>query len=318
MVIRTPTVLILGAGASAHYGYPTGEALVRQCHQFARSLNEFLQALLARGRQTSILTTFLKACSDIGIEDGRPGKQLKDLTDLLERFSNRLEGANPTVIDYFLSKNPELADIGRFIIACCIVRKEVENDLHSFVSSIVQDRLGELAATIGQCEPSEHQRQDWIRFLLEAMTSDANNANDLLLNELTIITFNYDISLEKRLRIGLESLESIWDEKVANTLLSTEMILHIYGSIGGDFDPKQSRSGIWPGSGMSKLIKSPKFLDEVDPILAFLAEGIDISKSLVTIAPKHDRVAEIASRARRKILEAKKIYILGYGFDFSE
>jgi len=42
-MFRNPTVFILGAGASWHYGYPTGEALVEKVIQKASIILEYLE-----------------------------------------------------------------------------------------------------------------------------------------------------------------------------------------------------------------------------------------------------------------------------------
>ena len=43
-MFRKPTVFILGAGASCHYGYPTGEALVAQVLQRAVRLRQMCKS----------------------------------------------------------------------------------------------------------------------------------------------------------------------------------------------------------------------------------------------------------------------------------
>jgi hypothetical protein len=44
-----PTVFILGAGASWHYGYPTGEELVKMVIKTAGRLGDFCQACMRDG-----------------------------------------------------------------------------------------------------------------------------------------------------------------------------------------------------------------------------------------------------------------------------
>jgi len=48
-MILTPTVFVLGAGASWHYGYPTGEKLVDRVIEMAERLRAFCHLALQAG-----------------------------------------------------------------------------------------------------------------------------------------------------------------------------------------------------------------------------------------------------------------------------
>lgn len=97
-MIRKPTVLVLGAGASQPYGYPLGAGLVD------RIIN---------------LT-----------QPGQPGDPAGGLRPTLwkhpafrsvvDDFSLRLNGSETSSIDDFLESNPDYQDIGKFCIAAAL------------------------------------------------------------------------------------------------------------------------------------------------------------------------------------------------------
>ncbi|MBI2795956.1 MAG: hypothetical protein HYX65_04535 [Gemmatimonadetes bacterium] len=87
-MIRTPTVLILGAGASAPYGYPLGDVLVQRIVEIS----------------------------------GRGGLLYQDLgwSEDLERFQTRLHGSEVASIDDFLASNPKFAELGKIGIVAAL------------------------------------------------------------------------------------------------------------------------------------------------------------------------------------------------------
>ncbi|SRR6266567_7368983 len=89
-VIRKPTVLILGAGASAPYGYPLGGALV-----------ERILTLTDPGGAGGPLHRVLI------------GAFVAPLAD----FNRRLRGSETSSIDDFLESNPDYAELGKLCIA---------------------------------------------------------------------------------------------------------------------------------------------------------------------------------------------------------
>jgi hypothetical protein len=99
-LIRTPTVFIVGAGASYEYGFPLGEKLVKQIVFHTRAAE----------------TPFSKAMVASGI----------DSTDVLQ-FSSSLKGADLSSIDAFLENNrAEFVRVGKAAIALVILLAELE------------------------------------------------------------------------------------------------------------------------------------------------------------------------------------------------
>jgi hypothetical protein len=100
-VIRQRTVLILGAGASASYGFPLGPGLVDEiCHKL---LNDSLQ------REIVWLRAYRYSQNDI------------------KTFAENLRASRRYSIDTFLQHRPEFLEIGKAAIACMLLPKEKVN-----------------------------------------------------------------------------------------------------------------------------------------------------------------------------------------------
>jgi len=111
------TVFILGAGASRHYGYPTGEELIQ----------------LVKEKAKEIINICLHENNNYFIQ--YPPKYLtkldNDIHPAMEKFRlectrliQTLESVNPLVIDYFLHQHPSLQNIGKFIIGYVLLEAE--------------------------------------------------------------------------------------------------------------------------------------------------------------------------------------------------
>lgn len=96
-MIETPTTLILGAGASAPYGYPVGNELKR------RIINS-----------TEIGRNIIEIYSNYTKKE-------------LSKFANELRGSRQPSIDSFLSNNEEYSDIGKLAIVDVIAQCEYED-----------------------------------------------------------------------------------------------------------------------------------------------------------------------------------------------
>ena len=95
-MISTPTLLVLGAGASMPYGYPSGDQLYTEIMEMSRSSGG-VQDLTSAGFKPQFIEKF---CTDL-----RHNQQYS--------------------IDRFLNQRREYSDIGKFSIALRLVRCEV-------------------------------------------------------------------------------------------------------------------------------------------------------------------------------------------------
>lgn len=185
-MIGTPTVLVLGAGASIEYGFPSGPALRR----------EIVAALKTPTDDPDSLFGLL--C------------QLRFRPDELREFAEKLEDSGLPSADIFLERRPEWAQLGKAAIGATLVRYEDEDKL--------RDRSGETR---------------WYEHLWDRLVADADG-RVFAQNELSIVTFNYDRSLEAFLHramtttYGMQGAD-LWAKR-------TVPIVHVHGSL-GVYDP---------------------------------------------------------------------------------
>ena len=163
------TVLVLGAGASAHLGFPLGPQLCSAIINYTSnpSTSSF-KDLLAMGFPHQVI------CS----------------------FHEQIKKSFPNSIDEFLSDRPNFVDVGRAAIAQILIGCENEDQLHN-------------------------RGDNWYGLLRNRFKTDivANRYPPM------IVTFNYDLSLDKFL-----------NDFVASTFLGKSgenvKIFHVHGRLG--------------------------------------------------------------------------------------
>lgn len=102
-MIATPTVLVLGAGASCPYGFPTAKQL----------RNDVCKAFSSQDTPASRL---------LG-DSAAPAKQFLEFRDAFWR------SGTPSV-DAFLEGRPDFLHVGKLAIAYCLIRYENEKKLY--------------------------------------------------------------------------------------------------------------------------------------------------------------------------------------------
>ena len=302
-----PTVFILVAGASCHYGYPTGEDLVGMIIEKTKCLtnclkNEkrtFMKEALHNGKihQCDIFKFFQEKFKDQSIDD---------ILKHLNNFIDRLEQIDPPVIDHFLGWNEDLRDIGKLMIAWVILDCE----------RVFNEKKGNInRQKIIDASPNTHERKtidiwkfkdNWYRFVLYKILSNCKKSSDILENNVSFITFNYDVSLERSLHKGLKAIKFLKKQDNDIDSFLQDRFVHIYGKIRED---SFTDFELIKGHTSSKEIKNYKNILD----MAYKA-----SKGINTIDPD-DKSNDIPARdkARKLIKNAECVYILGYGFDES-
>jgi len=209
------TAFILGAGASWHYGYPVGESLVHEVTSRALKLAEFLQ----QRKRIANVPQLIEARIPNPLPAGHTPWGYWEVTERECRELNaRLRNVHPLVIDYFLAQNPDLQTVGRFLIAWIILECDSQWQQTKKNQNLVN----------GPYPP----RDKWCRFLLHKLTSDCRTGADLLKNNVTFVTFNYDVSLERELYEGLSSIEMFARATdVPKRFFSDDRFLHVYGKV---------------------------------------------------------------------------------------
>jgi hypothetical protein len=241
-MIRKPTTLILGAGASKDYGFPLGKELVDQIIQ-----------KLENPESNGIY----KILADLGHSDSVE----------LGEFVTNLKGSNLDSIDEFLSKQPKYSELAKKCIAIVLIPYEKEEYL---------------------------RRNGWYRFLVNRLFEGITK-NQFHHNQLSIITFNYDRSLECYLKNSFRYTFGVNDSEVERCLAFID-IVHVYGQLG-------RLSGV----GNDSRVYSPSLVPE----LVRRAAG-----QIVTVQEllgNKNKINDIAG-----ILKKKENWVYFFGFGFSD
>jgi hypothetical protein len=112
------TVFILGAGASWHYGYPTGEELVKKVIKISQEVAGFFAD--SATRRNAYVPKFVAQKSASHSDQDLPAAWSAAQREC-DALSKRLQHVNPPLIDYFLGQNRDLRDVGKLMIAWVIL-----------------------------------------------------------------------------------------------------------------------------------------------------------------------------------------------------
>lgn len=295
------TVFILGAGASWHYGYPLGETLVDEVAERSLRLAEFFRDRKTISHVPEVMTARIPKPLPAGHV---PQSYWEAAERECVELNKRLRTVHPLVIDYFLAHSPGLQSIGRFIIAWVILECDAQWQLN---------RANRNRSNVEW----PHRRDNWCRFLLYKLTSGCRTAADLLKNDVTFVTFNYDVSLERELYEGLSSIEMFGQAPgVLKQFFTENRFLHMYGKV-RDCPPAEFPVKANDFVNLSSRLSSPD-LDQV----ILLKEHLDLvyaaAQLIRTIDPdEKDSNDKVLQPAKQVISDAACLYLLGYGFDGS-
>jgi hypothetical protein len=178
-MIHKPTVLILGAGASVPYGFPSGRSLLVEISSALRSPDSTL---------AQILLPYL----NVKFEP-------------LKSFGTALAFSMQPSVDAFLENRPEFLKVGKAAIAAALIPYEKEKDLYY-----------------------SDAKSRWYQYLFNRLGA---NKGEFSKNRLSIVTFNYDRSLEQFLIIALQHSYGLATE-AAFDMLEQIPIIHVYGQLG--------------------------------------------------------------------------------------
>ena len=180
-MITKPTVLILGAGASTPFGFPSGEELV----------SRILEYLEGGHPARDVLSHAIRALE--------PSRTIDEFHEALF-YSGRMS------IDAFLEHNSQFLEVGKMAIASVLVPLENERTLFSASSN-------------------------WYKLLFKYLNT---RFDEFAENKLSILTYNYDRSLEQFLLTALRyAYQGMKDEYVhCWDQLSRIPIVHLHGSLG--------------------------------------------------------------------------------------
>lgn len=185
-MIRTPTVLVLGAGASEEYGLPLGGELLRK----------ILADIKNASQDAHSVYRLLRECS-------YPDKEVRD-------FAEQLEAGGLPSVDIFLERRQDLVPIGKAAIAAALLGRENPTQLFDRVRADLKIKTR------------------WYEHLWEKLVVDADG-KQFDSNDLSIVTFNYDRSLEAFL---YDAMKAVYPNDVDRLWPEAVPIVHVHGSLG--------------------------------------------------------------------------------------
>jgi hypothetical protein len=311
-MFRKSTVFVLGAGASWHYGYPTGEDLVERVYEMAGRLEQQCQLRAVATLVLMPIPKYIRAHSD---NEGIAGVQAgwRKAGDDCRQLRARLRAVKPLLIDSFLAWNKSLQEIGKLVIALVILECEAtwlrdkcnQNRKLSLINSPTFRDVD-----IEGIKFTKY-RDDWVRFIVHKLVYGCKTSEDIFHNYVSFVTFNYDTSLEYNLYEALNAIQMI-EKKHIELFLGGDRIVHVYGSVHSCIPDVNEAVDIRT---VAKLGEVPQDQEEIANQASLLDYCYESSKYIRTVDPTEKDDTSKVSAAKHFIEDAEIVYILGYGFD---
>lgn len=281
------TVLVLGAGATAPFGYPLGSSLISNISdQISREVASIYGRDDFQGRE--LTRNLLSAAkSPVGfdrfpIHGAAARRHLHenqrefdvapmnaDLTRIKE-LQKLISNQTSETIDDFIVENPSYSDLTKIAIAADFIKR----------SYTLQD--GALRAQPFEARYWKDER-NWIHLLINIVRHGIRSGIVTTDNKIEIVTFNYDTVLERVLAKQFSNTESQYTDY--SDYIS---ILHVHGKCG-------EISDIFP-----------------DPALTCSSWSKNIN--VVNEGDVPDIVQASRTTAKQKIRAASEIYFCGFSF----
>ncbi|MBI1808153.1 MAG: hypothetical protein HYR76_14030 [Ignavibacteria bacterium] len=191
-------------------------------------------------------------------------------------FRDALKQSGVNSVDAFLEHRRGFLEIGKTAIAESLIPFEDESKLFNL-------------------------NTDWYGYLLDRLNSPIDRFHE---NQLTILTFNYDRSLEWYLYKAFQARYRLTGEETIGVLRKIP-IIHLYGTLGGLPWEKNGRPYLptteWPQAGVM-----------YGPMIIF---GINSARGKIKIIhEEHEQDPEF-NKAIEMLSKAKRIVFLGFGYN---
>ncbi len=243
-VIEKNTVLILGAGASVDYGFPTGRRLLFEiCSDLSDDANLF---------------NFLSRSMGFPPED-------------IRRFRSALLSSQAPSVDLFLENRRDFERLGKNVIAAALLPHE---SLETFARP--------------------NNDTGWYEVLFGRMIQGGKFED----NKLSVITFNYDRSLEAFLWFALRHLRGFQPEDALATVQRIRVV-HAYGDLSECVWKPQVIPGYSYGLAAERGSLAPEWVEEAAARIRIMHENEDLDK---------------IGQAVDMLTGAEEVIFLGFGF----
>jgi hypothetical protein len=272
-MITEETVLILGAGASMTYGFPSGKQLKALIWEQLRRDNTDIYPII-----------------DVNTNNSKSIQMYKAFA---QEFRDNLMLSPDESIDSFLEYHENYRQIGKLLITIILLRYEKRLFLFDQWLSYLINK------NIDSNTPIRFSDGHWYQLLFNQMCKDCKFEDFSIKNKVSIITFNYDRSLEYYLLTCLHAKYKRSIRECAE-ILKNIPILHIYGKLGE----------------LPELSPDPKTAIPYDNLNnRFLTHYLQTAENSIKII--HDPNTHTSpefQEAQNLIIKATRIYFLGFGF----
>ncbi len=257
-MINTNTVLVLGAGASIPFGFPSGIKLKDKICGFVVGRREY---------------NFLK--------DSYTEAEI-------QKFMHEMVRSPDYSVDQFLEHRPEYLEIGKRSIALALLPHERTVRLFEDWAALRSGSVTELGSEDGN---------NWYQYLFSRLMTTFDKFGD---NSLSVITFNYDRSLEHYLFTSLKNKYSNKTDSECAAQLDKIPIIHVHGKLG---------QLPWEQSGISVV----PYDASAEPGRTGRQYACQAASHIKIIHEKD--VADAFGGAHDLLRNATRIYFLGFGFN---
>lgn len=294
------TVFVIGAGASWHYGYPTGEQLVREVQHCTERLRSYCKQRVGHALDPGRAPDLINKIHPY--DPKNPWASWNRTIEACEDLINRLANTEPLVIDYFLGWNQHLSVLGRAMIAFALMEREShgagKKNYNRFLS---QHR-----------EPEDFFnysafKDNWARFIVHKLLLNCRESKYLHNNDVCFITFNYDRSLERNLADALHATAFLERSDVDSFLcpVMPPRFVHMYGALESDVVDKNKFA----------LFGTSATLAQAAEMDAVLNACLKAGEKLRVI--DHTKDGPESKQGVQMLDRAETIYFLGFSFDAS-
>nr|WP_321254370.1 hypothetical protein [uncultured Ruegeria sp.] len=272
--MKRKKTFVVGAGASAEFGLPTGGQLVNKIERICKiSADDF-------GRFESGDRIFWNAFSQFPRSDGESWKPAF-LADVASNIRQNM-GLAPS-IDNFLDTHQAKegwAEVGKLAIARTILESEASSELwFDTNNSYNRPRFAQLP-------------ENWLTELFRVLVAQKGEQEFCAaLSSCRFITFNYDSVIEQFFHQAIKSYFNVTSAKADEICAETLNIVHVYGSLGPVTCTDATSFGNW---------KEPNYVARASTHLKTFTEGVAEPKEIL--------------KAKRWLKDTDVLCFLGFGF----
>ncbi|MCW1384715.1 hypothetical protein OLX02_18010 [Novosphingobium sp. KCTC 2891] len=275
-MIRTRTVMVIGAGASCELQMPSGADLLArivQGYDFSRLGTE------SQSRESVMLARHLSKLAE------RMGREQREIIVAAQALRNaaRVGKSIDAIIEQY-DHDPLVVACGKLAIAFFVGQAETRATLR------------EAPRVAGELPIQGKPEETWLYWLGQLFTAGLPRSKlEKAFADLTIVSFNYDRSIEHFLPHALVMAYGLTLKEAQAIVAQHLVILHPYGSVGRlPWQLGQDAQAEWAGS------EQPWNIHAIANQIRTCSERLA------------DR--EWTGRLRRSVAEAKRIVFLGFGF----